>query len=230
MGARGARYLSYAGAGGAGNLAYGWGTSNGNYSPSQGFTDFGIGAAVGGLGAVAGAAAARAAQRALQNRIIQQWSQAGQERILGPLKRAIVKCPGYYKINRNWSDVWNMPVRERGLEIEDRLGGNLPVNFPVIDKWNRGVATSVKSIDLTLPSYKRASGVKYRVRKFLDVLDGWPGRTWGGKTVPDRHPIKKRVLEIVVPRGQVSSQQREALNDMIAEGKQRGIIVKWMER
>ena len=48
--------------------------------------------------------------------------------------------------------VWSMGPGPRGLEIESRLGGNLPPGFPKIDHFENGVAKSIKSIDLNTPS------------------------------------------------------------------------------
>ncbi|GAB4559967.1 MAG: hypothetical protein Tsb0020_06290 [Haliangiales bacterium] len=46
--------------------------------------------------------------------------------------------------------VWSLGWAARGQRIEQALGGNLPANYPVIDKFVRktGVATSIKSLDL----------------------------------------------------------------------------------
>lgn len=52
--------------------------------------------------------------------------------------------------------VWQMRPFERGVAIENMLGRSpqLAQNFPVIDRWNNGVATSIKSIDLMAKSYQ----------------------------------------------------------------------------
>ena len=49
--------------------------------------------------------------------------------------------------------VWSMPWLERGAVIEQWLGKNLPGNFPVIDKFVGGVATSIKSMNLGLKTF-----------------------------------------------------------------------------
>jgi hypothetical protein len=40
--------------------------------------------------------------------------------------------------------VWDLKPLARGVEIEEALGQNLPANFPVIDRFANGVATSIK--------------------------------------------------------------------------------------
>ncbi|MRR31689.1 hypothetical protein EG834_15470, partial [bacterium] len=53
-------------------------------------------------------------------------------------------------------DVWKMNPFTRGGEIESTLGRspNLAQNFPVIDRYNNGLATSIKSLDLGAKSYQ----------------------------------------------------------------------------
>jgi RHS repeat-associated protein len=63
--------------------------------------------------------------------------------------------------------VWGMNSGQRGMMIERALGGNLPTNFPVIDKLAKGVATSIKSIDLTAKSYQRNGALLGTLRDTL---------------------------------------------------------------
>jgi hypothetical protein len=51
-------------------------------------------------------------------------------------------------------DVWGRHFKDRGLQIETRLGGHLPPNFPTIDRFADGVATSNKSLDTTVKTYQ----------------------------------------------------------------------------
>ncbi|RFS86233.1 hypothetical protein D0T12_06350 [Actinomadura spongiicola] len=81
--------------GGLGAAAYGYGTSGGNYSLGQGLADFGFGAAIGIAGSAAVAAAAAAARRALQARIVKDWSRKGLEKAWGPIRKSLTKCPWY---------------------------------------------------------------------------------------------------------------------------------------
>lgn len=53
--------------------------------------------------------------------------------------------------------VWAKDWSTRGMEIDAKLGGNLPPFFPTIDKFENGVVTSIKSVDLTAPTYQNAS-------------------------------------------------------------------------
>jgi RHS repeat-associated protein len=120
--------------------------------------------------------------------------------------------------------VWTLGQFERGLAIEARLGGNLPRSFPVIDKWANGVATSIKSIDLSLPTYARASALASRIRGYINAVAGFNGATWGGVNIT-ANQIGSRVLELAVPRGVATPAQLQVLQDMVQYGALRGVTV-----
>jgi hypothetical protein len=54
--------------------------------------------------------------------------------------------------------VWKLGWAARGRLIEKELGANLHPNFPVIDKFRNGVATSIKSIDLNAATTEMLNG------------------------------------------------------------------------
>jgi filamentous hemagglutinin len=72
------------------------------------------------------------------------------------------------------SSVWDLSPFARGQSIEQTLGANLPQNFPVIDKfnWDTGVATSIKSIDLTAPSYQNMSTLSNTLNGYVNSVAG----------------------------------------------------------
>jgi RHS repeat-associated protein len=49
---------------------------------------------------------------------------------------------------------WALPALQRGQLIHRMLGANLPQNFPVIDCFVNGVATSIKTLDLNAATYR----------------------------------------------------------------------------
>lgn len=53
---------------------------------------------------------------------------------------------------------WDMHNFKRGRYFLEKEGANLPVSFPSINKFTNNVATMIKSIDLTAPSYKEGQG------------------------------------------------------------------------
>ncbi|MEU8527092.1 DNRLRE domain-containing protein [Streptomyces sp. NPDC048629] len=127
------------------------------------------------------------------------------------------------------TSVWKLPANERGIAIEDMRGGNLPNSFPTIDRWDAatGTATSIKSIDTTLASYQKASGITGLGRKYVRDMANFNGRTWRGTTV-DGSAVQNRRLEIGVPPG-MSSVQQQALNDVVTYGQQQGVVVEVFE-
>jgi RHS repeat-associated protein len=119
---------------------------------------------------------------------------------------------------------WSLSPFMRGLAIEQRLGGNLPANFPVIDRWVGGVATSIKSMDLTAVTYQNLSRLKSRVRGYVDDLAGFHGATHGGITIA-AGSVTARELVIAVQAGVVTTPQRAALSEIITYATTRGVRV-----
>jgi hypothetical protein len=65
------------------------------------------------------------------------------------------------------------------------VGGSLPYGFPVIDKFNpeTGVATSIKSIDVTADSYTKGNGLFNKLKSYVNKLDDFQGATRGNFSV-----------------------------------------------
>jgi hypothetical protein len=72
--------------------------------------------------------------------------------------------------------VWKLPATQRGLVIENALGKNLPGNFPVIDRFVNGTATSIKSIDLSAKSYQSMTTLNRTVTGYIDKVAAFQGR------------------------------------------------------
>lgn len=82
-------------------------------------------------------------------------------------------------------------------------------NFPVIDKWQNGVATSIKSIDLNSKTYQNTANLIRQVRSYADKLAQWQGQLapWGGKQIfPSQ--VQSRVLQLAIPPGASPAQQQ----------------------
>jgi hypothetical protein len=119
--------------------------------------------------------------------------------------------------------VWKLKPFERGVQIEKSLGHNLPNNFPVIDKFVNGVATSIKSLDLNAKSYQSIATLNRTVTKYIDKVANFNGRTWAGVSVKGRD-ITGRSLDLAVPSGG-SSAQNAALNQLVKYGQSQGVNV-----
>jgi filamentous hemagglutinin len=111
----------------------------------------------------------------------------------------------------------------RGVAIENALGRNLPSNFPVIDRFTNGIATSIKSLDLGAKSYQQIASLTNKVRGYIETVAGFGGRTWGGTTVRGAD-ITGRALELAVPAGG-TAEQMAALNGLIGYAQQVGVTL-----
>jgi RHS repeat-associated protein len=107
------------------------------------------------------------------------------------------------------SSVFELAPVARGRLIEWILGtaagGSLPANFPTIDRFLNGVATSVKSIDLLAKTYQSGSALLSRLTGFVDKL-----ASFSGGRAPDvvvrGEEVMQKVLEVVVPKGATQAQ------------------------
>jgi hypothetical protein len=122
------------------------------------------------------------------------------------------------------SRVWALSPFARGVAIESALGRNLPANFPVIDRFANGVATSIKSIDLAAESYQNASTLTRTVVGYIDKVAAFGGRTWGGAAVRGAD-ITGRALELAVPAGGGTAAQQAALQSAVEYGESIGVSV-----
>jgi len=109
------------------------------------------------------------------------------------------------------SSVWNLPAFERGLKIEQMLGGNLPKNFPVIDRISGGIATSIKSMDLSAATYRKGNAVFSTLKKYLNALDKFTSaRRLDADIVYGRSYFNKR-LEVAMPKGTLLKGQMDQI-------------------
>ncbi len=123
--------------------------------------------------------------------------------------------------------VWDLGPVVRGEIIHDRLGQTLPRSFPVIDKFIGGIVTSIKSIDLRAPSYRKP-GTFYKVcKEYIDSVAAFKGAKFGGAEITERE-IMGRALELAIPPG-ASGQHRGALAMLKSYGQSRGVTVVVIE-
>jgi RHS repeat-associated protein len=120
------------------------------------------------------------------------------------------------------ASVWGLAPAARGLAIETMEGGNLG-NFPVIDKFANGIATSIKSLDLGAASYQSGSALLSRVTGYVDKLAGFNGASYGRITIAAQD-VTTKVLLLVVPPGATEAQTK-ALQAAVAYGRSIGVTV-----
>jgi hypothetical protein len=126
-----------------------------------------------------------------------------------------------------WSS-WNLGIAARGLAIEKSILGRAAsflgqkiANFPVIDDYvlraGRGIATSIKSIDLTLPSYANPAQIVGTLNRYARELTNFATRgaqSARGSSVAigtASTPVNERILIVAIEEGAANSAQASAL-------------------
>ena len=140
--------------------------------------------------------------------------------------RAIGQSIGGFKSLRLPSSVWRLADDLRGLAIEKSvlnraasfLGRQIK-SFPVIDdyivKGGRGIATSIKSLDLTAKSYQTASGLRSKLNQVARELQAFNGTMKHARQFPlgpnTANLIHDKVLVVAFEEGAATSVQANAL-------------------
>lgn len=155
-------------------------------------------------------AAAANDQVILSNQGIAAVEEAMQQAQLQGLAAAVVGgtmgVAGGYLANHAQS-VWQLTPFQRGVAIENALGRspNLVQNFPVIDRFENGVATSIKSIDLGAATYQNINTLSRVLESYVSKLASWEGVAWGGVEIR-ASDIIARQLTVAIPSGATSAQ------------------------
>ncbi len=120
--------------------------------------------------------------------------------------------------------VWDLGNQARGLEIERRLGGNLPKNFPTIDRWegDTGTGISIKSVDLAAKTYQSESKLRSLLYKYINQLYDWRGSSRKNVRI-EAEDIQRKVLHVAFSTDAPTEAQTRAINDAIEYAKGAGI-------
>lgn len=109
-------------------------------------------------------------------------------------------------------EIWDQSNFARGLYFRNRLGANLPSNFPVIATWENFTATSIKSIDLTAPTYQNNGNVTDKIYSHIDDLSQFSGteQPWGEEQIIiHSEDIHNKELIIIIPANSEESVKSE---------------------
>jgi hypothetical protein len=115
--------------------------------------------------------------------------------------------------------VWEMDNFSRARIFRIRNGGNLPMGYPVIASYRVGVATSIRSMDITAPSLKTEGAVWAELREEIDALSSFEGtdKPWGKESIViHRSEIRRRVLLLILPENPVGECIEEQLNQAVS--------------
>lgn len=125
-------------------------------------------------------------------------------------------------LNPVWS-IKNDWVRGREVEtmIEGIDGRTLHADFPVIDRFKDGIATSIKSMHLDLPTYQKMYEIRSALKGYINSVAQFNGASYGGDRVLASQ-IKGRALELVVPHLNNPAQVR-VIEEMAAYANSLGV-------
>jgi RHS repeat-associated protein len=119
--------------------------------------------------------------------------------------------------------VWGLNALERGLVIEKGLGGNLPKNFPVIDKLSDGVATSIKSVDLTAKTYNTGNGLFNTLKGHVNTLSSFTRGELSGVVAEQGVNFTSKTLVVAIQPGKASLTQWEQIGKAMEYAISHGI-------
>ncbi|MGL4426364.1 MAG: hypothetical protein ACRCUQ_01220, partial [Alphaproteobacteria bacterium] len=107
--------------------------------------------------------------------------------------------------------------------IEQALGQNLHKNYPVIDKFDNGVVTSIKSIDLNAKTYQDSKKLQRTLEKYVDKVAGFEGSTFAAKPIK-LEEIRLRALDLAIPHSGTPAQQ-QIFKNLVDYAKNKGVTV-----
>jgi len=122
------------------------------------------------------------------------------------------------------SQPWSTGNFPRGIAFENARGRNLPQTYPVIDRFEGGIATSIKRIDLAAKSYQNTATLTRKVTGYIDSVATFRGRKWGWADIKASQ-ITGRALELGVPAGPISPAQQAVLDASVQYGRSVGVSV-----
>jgi RHS repeat-associated protein len=119
--------------------------------------------------------------------------------------------------------VWSLNALERGRVLEKIFGQNLPGNFPVIDRFANGIATSIKSLNLGAKTYQNAANLSRVLTGCVNKVSVFGGRSWAGVTIRSGD-ISGRALDLILP-GAGNADQRAAIARAVEYAASRGVTL-----
>ncbi len=130
-----------------------------------------------------------------------------------------------YKLGKGAQSVWKLNRFSRGRMIEDMFGADATwsKNFPTIDKIEKGVATSIKSIDLDAKSYSEGNNLLNTIKGYINKLDDFTSQTWGRTTVTQGQDYTSKALELIVQTGKGTDSQWDQISKAIEYASEKNI-------
>ncbi len=126
-------------------------------------------------------------------------------------------------------DIWSLDNFTRGRKVRDMFGANLPFNFPVIARYEGGIATMIKSMDLTATSYQDVDAAERKIKEYINELLKYNGqqKPWGkDQIIIDPDDIKIKKLLLVIPENELKTDIENVLKDCNSYAYNNGILLE----
>lgn len=125
-------------------------------------------------------------------------------------------------------DIWSRDNFTRGHFFREKAGANLPFNFPVLAYYRQGIAKSIRSMDLTAPSYRRPEQAQKSLLQDLNRLQAFNSYPSRGKHLPTIKPgdITDKIYVLIVPENMPDVYVSEFFAEMAREADARGISLQ----
>lgn len=106
--------------------------------------------------------------------------------------------------------VWKEDNFTRGNILRHIFGANLPDNFPVIAIWENNMATMIKSINHTAPTYSSSYDLRKAIINMLNELERFKGDKLGNIEIREKD-IKMKRLILIMPEDEMTKLQETVL-------------------
>lgn len=93
--------------------------------------------------------------------------------------------------------IWELSNFERGARFREKYGANLPFSYPRVAIWDGGQVTSIKSVDLTAPSYTNELVLRNHLEGLILNVALFRGAAQGGVVISQSEITERRLLLIV---------------------------------
>lgn len=134
----------------------------------------------------------------------------------------VVEGVGYVASGLGRASVWALAQSPRGFRVGAILGENLPLNFPTIDRFANGVATSIKSMDVTAASYQKSGRIYSTLTKYIDKVAEFNGARVGEFNIRPTD-INSRALKLAIQPGKSTAAQWSEINKAIRYALQQNV-------
>jgi hypothetical protein len=119
--------------------------------------------------------------------------------------------------------IWKLRPLVRGKVIDKLFRqGDLHELSRTVDDFVDNIAISNKSVDLTAATYQNSRVLLSRLVKYVAELEAYTGTEWGGDIIREVK-IAGRALRLIIPKGSMTSLQREVIEGASRIARSKGI-------